>query len=268
MLILFFIGHIGGYYTVWIIGDEFVKSTFNQIVVSDQNQNYYLKHKFDIEEFSSDRLAEGNILARLCNDFMRALNTAPLLPKLVVMTIDSDISKNIPGDGDGIMATRILDICVNYVIKILHRAVAECKEVFPERAVRQKFPTIMWIIPPGHCNFTDNCQRAKVANILERVVMQFNDILERVVMQFNEMRFTRLTSWDSLDQQLVLRTQNGYRFTARGLSRYWLAVDDAIQAWDAGSRNGHVIPSARDRGYRVNRGARGSHHKWLKNKLW
>ena len=50
-------------------------------------------------------------------------------------------------------------------------------------------------------------------------------------MQFNEMRFARLHTWDFNDRDLVIETPAGYRFTAKGLTRYWMAVDNAVQFW-------------------------------------
>ena len=134
------------------------------------------------------------------------------------MIPDSDIIKSEPYQGFGL--SHIYSIWAEYLIKTIHKLIMDHKSCMPARATRFKYPTILWILPPGHQNFKDNAKRAK-----------FGQSLEKSVMLFNEMRFMKLKSWDFTDPSLVVQTSTGYRFTSKGLLCYWIAIDDVVKYW-------------------------------------
>ena len=149
--------------------------------------------------------------------------------------INNDILREICFNGFGI--SRILGICIEYLIKSIHRLLISHKNTLPAKAVRFKYPTILWVLPPGHSNFTDNATRSKLAATIEKSALLYN-----------EMRFLKLWNWDNRDLALVEPTASGYRFTARGLMRYWSAIDAAVQSWDTGhALQQHHHPNRRNK---------------------
>ena len=173
-------------------------------------------------------------------------------PKLIVIVMDSDFTKticNVSSAG----TKNLLDVGIQYLIKTIHRLVWGHKEVLPSRAVKQKYPTVLWIMPPGHCNFNDNCKRQACS-----------DTIKAAVMQFNEMRFTKLLSWDFNDATLVAETAVGYRFTSKRLLHYWLAVDSAIKTWETARLQQKALPGRLYTG----RHNRREGHQWSKPKSY
>ena len=148
------VGPFKGYDNIWIVGDEFVENTFGQLVMCKEDLQFHIKDNYNVREFSSMRFHDGNVLSRIYNDVIKGINTKVLLPKLIVIVLDCDIIKNISYDTFGL--SRIYTICMDYLIKSLHHAIKEHKNSMPPKAVRYKYPTILWILPPGHQCFNDN----------------------------------------------------------------------------------------------------------------
>ena len=107
---LYIVGNIKGYDLIWVIGDEFVQMTFDQTVKQDELTRYYMKENYNLIEFSSCRL-NGDILGRLVNNLIRAINQEILLPKFIMAVIDNDLTKNIKYN-----TSRILGICTEYIV--------------------------------------------------------------------------------------------------------------------------------------------------------
>ena len=208
-----------GYERAWIVGDEFVKNTFSSAVMCNKAMNFYMKDHFVIEEFSSGRFEEGNVLSRVLNNVIRVLNAQIIMPKLFVIVLDSDITKNFDTQGQANIH-QIATICTQYLIKSLHKITADFKKALPSTAVKYKYPTFLWMVPPNHMNFNDNLKRRAFASSIERTVMMFN-----------EMRFMKLKTWPFDDAFVVQETTMGYRYTGKGLQHYWLVKDYSTTGW-------------------------------------
>ena len=191
---------------------------------------FYMLENFDVVEYSSSRL-EGDILGRIRNNFIKAINKEILLPKLIVVVMDNDVSRNIHFDNFRI--SKIFGENLNYMLNNVHRIILGHKDTLPARAKKYKYPTIMWITPPGHIVFSDNGPRQKFAKCVDTVAQLHN-----------EMRVMKLKQWDFADKSLVVETNNmgGYRFTSHGLLKYWMSVDGAIQYWDTGAADWKKTP--------------------------
>ena len=159
---------------MWVIGDDFVHGTFTQHVTKNTEVQFFMKEHFNVKELSSNTLHGGNILNRIYNCIIRGINVQILLPKLIVIVPDSDMIKNISYDAFGL--SRIYGICADYIIKCIHHLITNHKSSLPAKCSRFKYPTVLWILPPGHQSFDDNHKRAKCAKALESAVMQFNEM--------------------------------------------------------------------------------------------
>ena len=189
------------------------------MVDNNQSIQFYMKEHFNIKEFSATCTGPGNVLNRLFNSIVNRINENVLLPKFMVMVIDGDIIHDIKSEGFGI--TRVLSVAIDYLLKSIHRLIFAHKEILSQKSKKFNYLTIIWITPPTHRHFSDNSYRAK-----------FVKHLEKAIFLYKEMKFLKLKSWDFEDNVLVVETTNSYRFTSKGLSRYWITVDSAIQFWD------------------------------------
>ena len=208
---------IKSYENLWIVGDEFVENT-SAAHFTESKAEFAIKDKFNTYVFSSDRHTQGNILNRVYNNMIRAIGEHHLMPKLIVMIIDSDVSKNIHGPAK--YTEKMIELNIKHMITDIHDLIMEHKRKMPSKALKYKYPTVLWITPPSHDNFIDNSSR----NLTKEVI-------QSAVMQYNEMRFMNLKHWSPSDESLVTETYTGYRFTGKGLGKYWSAVDKAILQW-------------------------------------
>ena len=210
------------YELAWIIGDDFVKNTYHQVVGASDHR-FYLKDNFKVEKFTSSRSqGRGNILNRIHNYLVEVLNQIILLPKIIIIVLDSDLYKNIEVKNEEVEDLEsIMAFTFEYLIKNVHNEIEKHKMIMPIKARKYRYPSVLWIIPPGHVNFTDR-------------------IIIKNCMQLKEMRFTKLNNWNHNDLYLITeKPMGGYRFTSRGLCRYWTGIDEAVQAWEYGNNYKH-----------------------------
>ena len=195
-----------------------MKNTFNQSVVISPAK-FYMLDNFNVRESTSTQVGEGNVFSRIHNGIVKAIDRWTLLPKLIVIIIDSDATKNFSETGETL--EKIAEFHIDALIESIHECIISHKAVLPEKSKKFKYPTVLWMVPPVHINFTDNKMRSWVARCIERSVMSHN-----------EMRFARLHTWDPEDTSTVVASKSGYRFTGRGLHHYWAAVDNSIRFWN------------------------------------
>ena len=196
-----------------------MKNTFAQVALNNPEVLTYVKSWYKLSEYSSERSEGNNAMGRILNNVIKAIQEKVLFPKAIVIIMDSDIFKNI--DATGLEMTSILTTCVNHLTTKINEEIIKHKKSLPQRAKKPHYPTVLWIIPPEHDNFNDNCPREKLASLLQEEVKPYAN-----------MRYLRLLSWQSSDNMLVSRKEMSYRFSGRGLISYWRAVDQAIKTWD------------------------------------
>ena len=163
-------------------------------------------------------MADGNILSRVHNNIVTAINEKTLLPKFILMVIDSNLFKRKPKQ----MAMAKLGEYTYYLMKTIHETIMSHRSLLSMKSKKFKYPTVLWIIPPSHMSFNDNDQRENLAYHIAKSALRFN-----------EMRYIKLKHWSENDPSLAARSTNGYRYTGKDLARYWHAVDKAVEYWDS-----------------------------------
>ena len=186
-----------------------------------------LKRLFNIHIYGSNRYQPGNILNKLYNNLVRAINEEIIFPKIILMVIDCDLHKRINGSTNDVHM--VITETIEYLFQQIHKLIMDCKTNLPEKATRFKYPTVLWVLPPDHANFNDNTKRNMVATVLQNEALKIN-----------EMRYIRLNLWSFTSNELVTETQTGYRFTSRGLARYWSSIDNAAIKWLETHGNGQM----------------------------
>ena len=138
-----FLGRIAGYEKVWLMGDSFIATSFeryfDKVQTLDGKENYIKAHYETSGVFHSTVRdgVNGNILSRMRNSLIRAINDQVLLPKFILIILDDDITDAIdhykPGISYGI--GRMLE----WLINEFHRIVTNHKENMPTRARKFKY---------------------------------------------------------------------------------------------------------------------------------
>ena len=158
-------------------------------------------------------------LGRIRNSIINALNEHATLPKLMVVVQDDDILKSLPNIEYRAAAQQI----VEWLLREISRSLESYKEYLPKKSVRPNIPHLLWIAPPTHCNFPDleNYRREQYGKALEFAVTSYSNMSCLHMIKF----------WDHHDASAFLNEEKYKRFTANGLTNYWLSVDSAIRYW-------------------------------------
>ena len=141
-----------------------------------------------------------------------------ILPKLVVIVPDNNLISYMDfGTKFGVSRSigRILDWLMSEYDKII----SSQKDYLPSKAKREYFPQIVWIEVPENDNFShgNNLMRSKFNTALA-TASNFHD---------NEHVLELKKVWDPHSKNLFLKEER--RFTATGLTDYWLAIDKTVK---------------------------------------
>ena len=226
-----FTGYIHGIEKIWIIGDEFANNTVHPFYRSHKKNDSpttYAYTYYEVKEFTTARNSVNtkNILSRLRNGLITALNEHNSLPRLIVMVVDDDIITSLPArqhqSTDRTSLTNSYEHILSNLCKMLEIAIDCYKDMLPPKAKRDKFPHILWIAPPTHKFFSErnNEKRVKFTTALSTVV----------AIQRNMSMLKLVKHWNHDDGNLFLEQQ--YRYTTEGLNKYWASVDASIKFWD------------------------------------
>ena len=211
---------------MWIIGDDLMSRSYaehfqNAFMMDEIAENCnlgYIKAHYDCTPFCNGsvgkRLANSNIIGRIQNEFV-AINDRVIMPKLVLIVLESDLLQAADHFTDGI--SQLLGEMIDWMAMQLHRISVAHKEKLPTKARKFRYPHFLWIAASHHSGFQDNFYQRK-----------FNTCLISVIDKFQEMSILMLHTLDSQDRTLVA---DG-KFTNAGLNKFWSAVDAAVQKWD------------------------------------
>ena len=90
-------GTIAGYEKVWFVGDSFITRSYQKYYREKEHSSYagYVKENFQITGYRSmsDRYTSmnPNLIGRMQNCLVLAIQEEVLLPKMVVMVLDEDL---------------------------------------------------------------------------------------------------------------------------------------------------------------------------------
>ena len=209
---------------VWIVGDEFVHTSFNQYVRhsgnSSEEQKFHMKELYEIKDAASDKYTSlnTNMVCRVRNHLIQMIKEYVLLPKAIVLILDDDLIRFVEYEGNDVIVTykKIL----SWLMKEVHRLILSYKDLMPNKARRYKYPAVLWIAPPMNINFFNNDLRK-----------DFIIALDDVVATYPEMWALQLKKvWEPDNRNYYNDESN--RYTATGLSTYWRAVDSTFKFWD------------------------------------
>ena len=203
-----------GLQKLWILGDSFVNSTVNRYFL---NTDSYAKTHMDVHILHGRRDNTENPISRLLNALITAFRSKAHLPKLIMIILEDDIIRYTGYNDYGVTALygRLINFLSMEIVKIVD---AYKKEIFPQKAVNQNWPQIVWVPPTMHANYhnSDNTLRKKFSNELD---LQIDN------QQY--MHVIRFANWKFDDYPLVGRYD--HRMSQIGVSHFWNEVDMLIK---------------------------------------
>ena len=189
-----------------------------QNAFGDNGRVGYIKAHYDVTGYcqGQSKAINNNILSRIRNAFVMAINKEVLLPMAVIIVLENDIlnAANHYKPGIYLLCGKVLEWLANQ----FHRIITSHKEHLPSKAQKFKYPTVLWVTAPNHDNLSNiNSFRDK-----------FNTSLTNICGLYREMSVLNL-DWNTLDKSLI--SGNG-KYTAIGMASFWMKLNEAFQAWD------------------------------------
>ena len=227
-----FIGFVPAYENIWILGDSFMAQTYGRHFQQNESREFFMKQNFNVFMYDRFNLESGsNILSRLRNSLIDAMNDRIILPKLIIIVPDYDIVRELKHERYGI--SMALGKILDHIVNEMKRLIEARKDQLGPKSKKFGYPHVLWIEPPLHKNFTKNDYRRK-----------FNENLESILKLHTGVSYLKLKDrWDYKRDQLSV----GNKITGEGLNCYWEAIDGAIKYWvtklGVTSKIGKQIPS-------------------------
>ena len=159
-----------------------------------------------------------NVLARITNTLITAINAKTVLPKMLVMVLEDDVIKYLEHDDYG--ATEMYGKVITYIEKEIQDALFKFKSFIPQKAKRPGRPQIVWICPSIHKNYGRNTLRKKFGGQLELLLRgkPFTTVLKLKQV------------WNTDNDNLV--APHNKQLTRDGEYALWKAIDRSISFAD------------------------------------
>ena len=215
---LVFTGQIFGYEDLWIIGDDTVMSSFNQYVMNaHRKRELFIKNNFNLHVYATQRSVSNirSFLARIRNQFAKALDNHQKLPKFITVVMDDNILQDIKVPDNSIGWA--LSSMFTWLLKQVQLMINIRKDQLPAKAVKNNYPQIFWVEAAQHMFFKNNFARRKLNSALAATAAQF---LNNKIVRMKKI-------WDADDRNLVLEHNN--KLTAEGWMKFWASIDNAIK---------------------------------------
>ena len=182
-------------------------------------RDFYMRINYEVNSYYNDELSNTrNIMARVRNALIFAMNKEWFLPKLIVVVLEEDIIKYVTKNS--YTDEKSMSMCITHIVNDFRKAIASFKDVLPSKSKRHNWPHVLWILPVQHVLFKNFVVRQRFSRQFEKIV----------AMQHNMSALKLRQVWDEHDTSLYLPDYN--RFTSLGYKTYWAAVDCTVKYCD------------------------------------
>ena len=220
-MILYILEDIEGLNDLWVIGDNFTTTTYREHFTK-RNMNWFMRDNFELVFFSKSRFNSNNpnMLSRLVNSLITAVNSRVKLPKVMVILLQQDFIEALQYDDSHVtISASLYGTWIEWLAEQIMNIINDANQRLPVKAQRPpEEPIIYWSATPSHKNFSFQL-RAQIA--------KFNNCLESVMKLHKSMRLIKIKEgWDTEDSNLV--TTQG-RVTHQGIDQIWEALDSSVK---------------------------------------
>ena len=191
---------------------------------NDEKNKSYVFENYEVKDFTTSRYSnDRNVLSRIRNGLVTALNLYLPVPKVIVIVLDDDIVRCIDAkDKQDVVLNIEIGTVTEWLAREIERVIQCFNENLPLKAKKPFHPHVLWIAPPTHKFFgrLNNVKRDRQANCLNTIVK----------LRDNQSVLKMLKVWNHDDSCNFV--YDSYRFTTQGLVNYWMSIDSAIRYWD------------------------------------
>ena len=205
---------IEGINDLWIIGDRFVSDTYREHFLTREDiSTWYMRDEFQLAVFCKSRQSckEKNLLCRLKQSVVDAINARMKLPSVMLLIIDTDVIESLLVDGKASDdSAGLYGNHLKWLAAKIEESIALRYKQLPSKAKKDisEEPVIYWTAIPNHARYEHEV-RVQIA--------KFNNCLVSVAKVHERMRLIRLKEWSYDNKALV-----GSR------SRYYLECDRCL----------------------------------------
>ena len=181
--------------------------------------NSYIRTNFAATAFTGYEKWNKSLIGWVRNCLVRGINDNNLaLPRYVVVVLDNEIIK--ATDYEGFPYSVIYECQVEWLARQIGRVLDAAKDALLAKAKRRFEPQMIWMEAPQHAQLCDNFKRQRL-----------NEIIKVMAEIYQEVHTLKpLKGWNPLDINLISTSRNSY--SAEGIARYLMAIDNAIRYWD------------------------------------
>ena len=221
----FFIGEIKALKGLWFIGDDAVTDSYhvfpamkNEAVLAKRRIPYVFEF-YNVSCFTTNLLSEmKDVLARLVNSFVKALNENVYLPRLVVVIPEDDLLHFIDHFCSGI--SLISSVAINWIVNQMERAVEAIKDYLQRQclgAIAPNEPKFIWVkaISKGFRKTESTVKYKYNPEMEEALTNQRNHYIMSLQRSFNSTHFN-----------------SRGKFTASGNVRFWDEINKLLESFD------------------------------------
>ena len=214
----------------WIIGDCFIHENYHacQEAHSEERKaksGLYLFDYYTVRCFTARPLSEEkNVVTRIMNAFLKALNDFLRMPKIVIMVPEFDLLRFISFYEQG--TSEVMESILTWMVTNIQRAVQSRKDMLLHKnkgSVAPGQPNFVWV------KVIDNFKSDKAALALRH---KFNRALEKVIA---DKKSHFIMDVSEVVRDINLYNKNG--LNGDGRVQYWMAIDRRLKLFDVDPTN-------------------------------
>ena len=220
-------GQIQALNDVWIIGDSFVNEVYHVFqkmrddARMDRRPLPYMYQQYNVACYTPNpKSVLKDVLARLVNCFIKALNNAKKLPRLVLVIPKDNRLKFINNNNFGVKM--LSNRAISWVMTQMARALESKKENLQNRCPGSVISTetkMIWV---------EMFNRVTDVNKFLAVRYKYNEAMQEQVHQ--RIRHYIVDINDNMMDASLFNLAN--RLNGKGIIKFWNAIDKQIEAFD------------------------------------
>ena len=221
-----FTGQIKAFHDVWFIGDDFLTEIYHTFLrmrdeaVKSQCRPPYVFEQYNVACFTPNpQTLLKDVLARLINCLIKALNDAVKLPRLIVIIPEEDLLQFISAPGYSVK--KLSHEALTWLFNQVDRALdAKCDNLYNRKLGAVAFDTkIIWVQMINRINgYSKTLANRKV----------FNEVLANLVRNKTEHYLIDID--DEMADRSLLDSAN--RLNGYGRVHYFAEIDRKIEQFD------------------------------------
>ena len=216
---------------LWVIGDKFLLDIYGELsriradAIISKEPVPYVHDFYNVQFFTANPLSEiTNIMTRMVNSLVKALNEVKVLPRIILVIPDDNILHQVGKLNPSTDALIVIEKAVNWMLTQMERAISSKKEYLRKRkpgAVTSGEPKVIWV---------KMLKRYNACNNLMQIRNMFNDTVEKCMLDKSAHYIIDIC--EKLSDPCYFMPAEPYDLTNDGKTRFWKELDMLLESFD------------------------------------